>query len=389
MFEQYLIYSAIILLLGTVVSALAEKLNISNTMFLTFIGMVFGAFGLIIFPRDTIIFISTLSIILVVFDSTIKLKYKEIQKFSSYSMRLVLIFFIINFIVLSISTSCLFNFSSTSNINLILVLIFTFMMYGIDHEFFLSMGRQKKELVKIAEIESLINRSLTLIIPLVLLNYLQAIISKSNLPVYVEWWIYFKQIFISAIFGIIAGAIVVAILNTRLKEHISYLIALTSSVILYVLSEGVQANGVLSLTVFTLILGNYHLKHKHELKKFMSLFAYIFNIFVFILIGTVMLIDFKYVLKGTYLFLIFLLGRFLSVHLALCGSKFGLKEKLFLVLNGVKGIDVAIIILIMMTRFENLPGIEIIVNLSLLFCLYSIIITSVSSTILKRIQKCH
>jgi NhaP-type Na+/H+ or K+/H+ antiporter len=180
------------------------------------------------------------------------------------------------------------------------------------------------------------------------------------------------------IIGLVSGYIIYFILNTKINEKLAYLIVLTSSIVIYISSEQINASGVIALTVFALIFGNYHIKHKLELEKFTSIFSYIFNIFVFILIGTILLIDFQYIIKGTLLFVVYLLIRFISINLALINSKINLLQKIFMTLNITKGMEVAIIILLMITRFKNLQGINIIINLSLLFCLYSFVFSSIT-----------
>ena len=56
------------------------------------------------------------------------------------------------------------------------------------------------------------------------------------------------------------------------------------------------------------------------------------------------------------------------------------RERIFLGINVPKGIDVAVIILLMITMFSDIPGLDFIVSLGLLFMLYSIVLSTVATS---------
>ena len=373
----YLIYPAMLLLFGTLVSALASKLEISNAFFLYFTGMILGAFGLVNFPTETIIGISSLAVVFVVFESTVKLKFKDINKFTKYSLNIVVVSFILHICTITPLVYFMFPISDDPFISFILSLVFSSIVYGIDHDITLTKKLKKNhKLVKILEVESLINRILTIVIPLLLLKYITALITTSVLPGF-EVFLFFKQVLFGIIIGVVIGFFVLIVLNTKIVEEIAYLIVITSSIVTFSITEFFGLNGVLSLTFFSLIFGNYHVKHKKQLEKITFLFGHIFNIFVFILIGTKILISFDYFFFGTLLFLVYIFVRFVSVFISLKTKKFSFKEIILVSFNVPKGIDVAIIILLMMTQYNYINGIENIVNLCLLFSLYSITLSNV------------
>jgi cell volume regulation protein A len=376
--DLWLIYFAMILLLGTLVSALANKLNVSNAFFLYFTGMVFGGLGLIAFPTETIISIGTLAIVFVVFESTVKLKFRDLTVFSKYSINIILFSYVLHMIFLTIAAFSLFQISSDKYFSFVLCLVFASLVYGIDHD--ITLANIKHKVVKVLEVESLINRFLTIVIPLILLNYLGSEVTTGLGVV-----LFFKHVVLGIVVGAVAGGLVLSILNTMISETLAYLVVLTTSIVTFVFTEAVGINGVLALTFYSLIFGNYHIKHKQQLEKFTFLFGYIFNIFVFILIGTKMLVKFEFVILGSGLFLLYILIRFISINLALFNTRFNLKEKIFMTLNVPKGIDVAIIVLLMMTKYSGFEGMATIVNLCLLFCLYSITIANVMNLFSKNL----
>lgn len=370
-----LIFLAVILLLGTLSSLLALKLKVSNIFFLIFIGMLFGIFGFS-FPREGILTIATVALVVIIFNNTARFKFVEIIKYSQKSIKMALLFFVINLVFLSLVIFYLFNLKSVA-----LALFFASLVYGIDPTITLAvLKKSKNKIVKILQIESIINNPLTIIIPLAILNFL----SKQEASPYVEasqQIMPFIQQFIVAIgVGVTFGLGIVWFMKKFEIGKLNFLVIITSSIVSYVLAEALQGSGILAVTLFGLIFGNYHLKKKESLQKFVDIFSDSLEIVVFILIGTIILIpaDFSFVLKGTMLFLFYILLRFLAVQLA--NHTFTLKEKIFMSLNVPKGIDVGIVILLMISgAYTNINKIGLILNLCLLFILYSIVLSTITT----------
>ncbi len=366
---DYVIYIAIILLLGTLSSALAYKLKTSNVFFLILIGMVFGTTNIISFPESAIITISVIALILVIFDSTNKLSIKEFLRYSQTALKLILIFLILNLVFMTISVKLLFG------ADILLSLLFAAIVYGIDPMIALSIFKDHKgEIVNILKIESIINTPLTIIIPFLIIGMIEKTgfaigdISSQIVP-------FIQQIILGVGIGIIIGFVVVMIMKKAYMGDLSHLALITAAIITYVASERIGGNGVLAITAFGLIFGNLKMHHKIELENFASIFSYTLEILVFILMGTFLVIKPEYILKGTILFLIYIPIRFVSVMLSF--PKFKLREKIFMSLNVPKGIDVAIIVLLLLSQFKTIEGIGLVVNLSLLFILYSIVLSTV------------
>lgn len=144
-------------------------------------------------------------------------------------------------------------------------------IYGIDPAITLTtIGKTKTRITDILEIESIINTPLTLIIAILLIRFM--VEGKSG--TFSEHIILFlQQIFVPIGVGISLGFIIVMILKNNYFEEISHLMIITSAVISYVLSEIMQGSGVLAVTTFGLVFGNYKFRHKLEFEKFASIFA--------------------------------------------------------------------------------------------------------------------
>ena len=75
------------------------------------------------------------------------------------------------------------------------------------------------------------------------------------------------------------------------------------------------------------------------------------------------------------LFITYLAIRYAAIDFSLMGLKLKAKEKLFMALNAQKGIAVAAVAFTLSTL--NIPGMGLILNLTLAFMLYSIIVSTI------------
>jgi len=373
---EIIIFLALILLLGTLSSIIALKLNVSNVFFLVFIGMVIGILEIGEFSKEAIITISTISLIFVIFNSVSKFKFSEIIKHSGNVLRLSLVYFGLCLIVLSLAVLYLFGLE-----NFLLAILFAGLMTGIDPSVALTVLQGKKsEVSEILELESIVNTPLTVIIPLTVLNMLSNPDGVSYLQATEQLVPFLQQFMVAIGVGVVSGMIIVSILKKTDLGNVSYIVLISVAIISYVLAEAMQGNGVLSVTIFGLIFGNYHIRKKLELEHFTEIFSDALQIIVFILIGTVIFVtpDSTFLLKGSLLFLIYIIIRFVSVLIG--GGKFSIKEKIFMSLNVPKGVDVAVIILIIISgSYSEIKGIEIVLRLCLLFVLYSIVLSTVAT----------
>ncbi len=379
----HILYLAMILLIGTLCSVLAHKLKTSNILFLVLAGMLLKIFNLIWFPKEFTITIATLALIMVVFNSTVHFKIKDILKISKEVVRLIASYFILIILLLPIFAAIFFKFNPDSGISLILLLIFSVMAFGIDPLVSLStLGKLKNKVVDVLKFESIFNTPITLVITFTLIKFLtpsKQIGSGVFQQAFSEFIPFFMQLGVAVIVGIVIGTLVVYIMKRFFLTHLSHLALITSAIIAFVLAEVLGGNGVISVTIFGLIFGNVHIEHKLQLEKFASIFAHAITILVFILFGTELLVNLNLeaLIKGTILFLIYIGIRYLSIEMALPRSKITLKQRIFMSLNVPKGIDVAVIVLILTTNFKHIIGVDLMLNLALLFVLYSIFLSTV------------
>lgn len=374
---EFLIYLSMVLLMGVLASTLARHLQVSNIFFLILTGMVLGTLNLVEFDDSLLQIISTLTLILVVFECSDAIRFKEFLRFIKPAARITLVFFTANLIFLGAS----FYFFE-GNVSVIAAVVFATLMYGIDPVVAISsMGRKKNKLIEILEIESVLNTPLTVILPLVLVKLLEKGAGFSMQTIQSQGVLLFQQISVAIVLGSVIGFILVQIMKKSFLGDLSHLAVVTSATIAYVASELAGGSGVLAVTVFGLIFGNLHPDHKVGLQNFASVFSNTLLILVFIMLGLQIRIGYEYVLGGTLLFVVHLIARFLAVKISMPSAT--IKKAVFATLNVPKGVDVAVIILLFSSTYAHLPGMDQIINISLLFILYSITLSTVNSAILK------
>lgn len=390
----FLTYLAIILLLGIICTVISRKLKIPNLLLLIIIGIILGNLEykgspLIAFPGIFLTSIGILALVMVVFDSSSRFKFKEFDTFSIKALKLSLVFLFLNLVFLTIVTKWMFGISSA-----FLAAVFAALMSGTDPMAVMIMLKESKEkVVKMLEIESIINTPIIVLIPFIIIEFMKSVDVKLIFSKFIEQIAPFLQQIVSGIgAGILIGIIVFKLMRKQYSETLSPLAIITAALLTYILAENLGGNGVLAVTVMGLIFGSFYVKEKIQLQEFSSMFANSLEILVFVLVGMIINLPFttEFFIKSFSLFLVFLFIRFVSINITFIKEDYSLKEKIFMTLNAQKGIAVAVIAFTLFTRYSektsflyNLQGVPEILNLILVFMIYSIII----STIMVRLSK--
>ena len=150
------------------------------------------------------------------------------------------------------------------------------------------------------------------------------------------------------------------------------------------LAENLGGNGVLAVTSAGLFFGNIYVKHKVQLEEFSLLFSTFLEILVFVLVGLLISVPLTidFFVKTGGLFLIYLFIRFITTEISFRKEDFNLKEKIFIALNAPKGIAVAVVVATLFIysvpeTVAFIPGIKTMLDVSLIFMIYSILISSI------------
>jgi potassium/hydrogen antiporter len=374
-----LTYLAVILLLGLLTSIISQRFKIPNVLLLLLIGIGlgridYGGTAIISFPEVFMTSISILALVMIVFDSSSRFNIKRVDYFSLHTLWLSIVFLLLNLILLTIATMLIFGVKS-----IFLALIFASLMSGTSPAVVLSMFKNVKDKVfDFLGLESLLNTPLIVLIPFIILDLQDALKGEIKIAIFIDQLGPLLQQFVVGVgAGVLIGLIMFKFMRKVYSAVLSPLAVITSALLAYIIAENLDGNGVLAVTSMGLLFGNVYVKQKFQLREFATVFSNSLEILVFVLIGLVVVIPFTwpFLLKSLILFLIYLVIRYFAIIFALRGMDFTNKEKIFMSLNAQKGIAVAVVVFTLANL--EIEGISIILNLSLAFMLYSIILSSV------------
>ncbi|MBL7054217.1 cation:proton antiporter [Candidatus Woesearchaeota archaeon] len=376
----FLTYLAIILLIGIFCTFIAQKINIPNILLLISAGIILGNLPykdtpLISFPPIFLTSIGILALVMIVFDFASRFKLGKFDKLSTQTLKLSVVFLILNLIFLTIFVNLVFDLES-----IFLVLLFSSLMSGTDPAAILSMLKPATHRVfELLRIESLINTPLVVLLPFIILDLMKTVEKELILTKFIEQILPFLQQFVVGIgSGVLVGIIMLKFMKREYSHVLSPLVMITAALITYILAENLKGNGVLAVTAMGLLFGNIYLRQKFQLQEFSSIFSNALEILVFVLIGLIIKIPFSltFFLRSFILFIIYLVIRYIAIALSLRDLELSAKEKIFMALNAQKGIAVAVVAFTLSTF--NIQGIQFILNLILTFMLYSIIISTIA-----------
>lgn len=378
---------SVLLLIGIIVTILANKLKIPNVLFLIIVGMVAGYFKEIKFDPTFLAMFATFALIMIIFEGTSRFKPKEISSISPLASKLAFIFLLLSLISLTITLHLIFRSPFTLKAFLVSGL-FASLMSGTSPETTLSLLKKaKNKMAKILEFESILNTPLMVIIPLIILQIYKGqftLVPQDLLTAFLQ------NIMTGIGTGVVIGLIVYRIMKYSYSELISPLILIATALITYTLAEFLGGSGILAVTALGVLHGIMLIKGKEAMGKFSDAFTEFLKITVFILLGLVIKVPFKdrfFLVSSLILFCVYVLFRYLSVTLSLINTDFTAKQKIFMSLNAPKGVAVAVVAFIISSETVQLTELIPILNLTFLFILYSIILATITSKLFYKTLK--
>jgi NhaP-type Na+/H+ or K+/H+ antiporter len=365
---------AVLLFVGVVCSWAGSRLRIPDILLLLLAGMFFGhtefrGEPLIQFPDLFLSSLGILALAMIVFDSTARLRLRELDTFSLKAVKLTFISTTLIMVFFTIITHYLLQMPIWSS------LLLSAIMTGTAPEAVLVFGGKSRTLT-LLKMESVFNTPLTVILPFLVLDLMQNITGLVFADI-IEQLVPFVMKFIVGIgAGVFVGIILFKIVQRAYTELYSPLAVIVAALLAYVLAENLGGSGVLAVTALGLFFGNVYVKQKLTLLGIESVLAKALYILVFILIGIVIKIPYtkEFFITSGLLFLAYSLIRLGAVGLSLTGEKYTMGEKVFMALNAPKGIATAAVVFILATVY--IEGIAMVIDMTFAFILYSIIISS-------------
>jgi cell volume regulation protein A len=371
---EALSWLSFLLLLGVILSFLAIKIKIPDILLLLITGMIIGSTGFFSFDRGFLTAFSIFALIMIIFDSTSKFKLKEFGRFSPIALKLVFVFLIFSLISLGFLTHIFFSENLFDIKWLILSFTFGALMCGTAPDVILSTLKEKKnKIAEILEFESILNTPLTILIPFITLEFYYGSVQAGVVVMK-----FLQGIMTGIGTGIFVGIIMIYLLKKNYQSLISPIAVIASALVSYTLAEMIGGNGVLSVTAFGVVFGSAILNEKAEINSFSAKFTNFLKIVMFLLLGLIIKIPFDliFIIKSLILFGSYILIRYLAVEVAMYKSDLTNNEKLFMSLSISKGVAVAVMVFLLSSYL--IEGMKTILDLSLLFILYSIITSSIT-----------
>jgi NhaP-type Na+/H+ or K+/H+ antiporter len=386
--EEYLVYLtsiAVILLIGLFIALIAKKIKMSNLLLLLIAGIILSKmtyYGerLFSFSGTFLTALAVLALVMIIFDAASRFKWKTIDTYTIKTLKLVLLFLLLNMIFLTAATYYMFDVG-----NVLLAMIFSSIMVGTSPDVILSMLKNEKhQIVELLRIESIINTPITVLIPFILLDLLNTLnlheVIFSKLLEQLKPFI--TQFVVGIGAGVLIGLILARVMKKAYSETLSPLAMITAALLTYILAENIGGNGVLAVTVMGLMFGNFYVKQKDQLYSFSTIFENSLLILVFVLVGIgidVPLNDGLFWFKAFLLFLIYLILRFISIAYIMKDEGLEINEKLFMTFNIPKGIAVAVVAFTLTTKIVEIPKLSIVLNLIVMFMLFSMVLATIVS----------
>ena len=382
----YLTSIAVLLLIGIICSIIANKLRIPNVLILLLAGislsyLKYNNQPLVTFSPIFLTSISIIALVMILFDSSSRLKLKTFDTLSLKALKLSSIFMWYNALLLPIPLLLIYGvYAETIIGQVILALVFATLISATESvSVMVILQTIKNRVAKLLEVESVINTPLAIIIPFMLVDLFDKLKGEFEISTFLldQIFPFIAQIVVGIGAGVFMGIIVFKLMRKHYSEQLSPVALITAALLTYIIAENLEGSGVLAVVALGLFFSNITVKQKAILKEFSSMFSNSLEILVFILIGFMVNIPLtiSFFVKSFTLFIVYLLIRFLAVQVTFRNS-YSLNEKIFMSLNVSKGIAVAVVAFTLMTK--EIPGIDHILQLILIFMVYSIAVATIA-----------
>ncbi|MBW3011066.1 cation:proton antiporter [Candidatus Woesearchaeota archaeon] len=370
-----LTFIAIILLIGLLSAILAKRLRVPSVLFLVIVGIGFGIYMQVenitlSLPTKFISGLGLFTLILVVFESTAQIRFRELDKASIFSLKMTFATVLINFIILSFFTLLVVFRMNTEY--MFLSILFAALMCGTAPDIILSLlGSSKLRIIRYLEIESIINTPLTVILPFLVID-LQRGVSAGFFSGFAGDLLLKITSGLGA--GLLLGLIIFKVMRKQYSERYSPIAIITAALLSYVLAENIGGSGIIAVTTLGLFFGNLEFKQKYSLLQFESVLSTLLKVLIFVLLGIIIKIplSFTFLWTSLLLFGIYLLGRYLAIYLV--APRMPSAHKIFMSLTASKGLAVVVVTFILASA---VTGFEPILDYILAFVLYSLVLSSI------------
>jgi len=365
----------IVLLLAVICKFFGKKYNIPDVLILLLAGVVLGMLGTVKFPALFLSSIGILALIMLIFNSVSRLKIKEMDSFQLAASKVTGLNVLLSMALLTLFTYLFFD------VELSIALLFSVMIIGTCSETVYHYGKKiKNKFVEFLKIESLINTPINIVIPFLMLAFIESIKTRFSFESIFQQ---LSPVLIEVVTGIgcglIVGLILVKLLIAKFSKRLSSLAVVSAALLAYILAENLGGSGILSATVMSLIFSTATIRKKKDIQETIDHFSDGVIVLVLLMLGTIVEIPltFKFFLLSLVLFAIYIFTRYITLvwGTKTCFKKRpSIKQGLFMVLHAPKGQALAVVAFVLATY--NIQALQPILGLSVLVMIYSIALTA-------------
>jgi NhaP-type Na+/H+ or K+/H+ antiporter len=324
---------AVVLLLGIVLKALSKRTGFPFIVALILAGTAAVSIGLLDINTwgGLSELIRTLALIIIVFSAGFHLQLREMQRDSKIIMLLATLGVMMTFAIITGITYSLLN------ISLLTAAFLGALLSGSDSAAITESTGEKSRLTTILLSESVFNQPLTLILPLLLLDYLvKPELAILNIP---------KLLLLVIVGGAVglAGAVLGQKILLNLRTEHEEIAGLMIAISVFVIAENMLGSGILAVAITALLLSSRQIPRKEVLGTFSRQLAFLFTVFVFVLLG--MQFSFQQLAQLSItreeiiaVIVALVIARVCSTLLVLFRTSLSLKERIKIGLIAPKGI---------------------------------------------------
>ncbi len=365
---------AVLLFVGVICSWIGSRLRIPDVLLLLLAGMFFGSIEyenapLIQFPTVFLSSVAILALAMIVFDSTARLRLRELDTFSWKAAKFAIIFTIFTLVLFTVAAQYILNIPFWSS------LLFAAIMTGTSPEIMLEL-KGKSRVLTLLKLESIFNTPLNVILPFIVLDLMQNVKSTA-LEEFIEQIVPFIMKFIVGIgAGVFVGIVLFKLVQRAYTEIYSPLAVIIAALLSYVLAENLGGSGVLAVTALGFFFGNVYVKEKIKILGVESVFTKALYILIFMLTGLIIKIPYttEFFITSGMLLAAYTIIRFLAAWFTV-HKEYPVSEILIMALDAPKGVATAAVVFVL--AVYNIEGMSTVVDMTFAFILYSIILSSI------------
>ena len=346
-FSLLLLFSATIIL-GYAGYIIFEQTGIPDVIWLLLLGILIGPVLHIIQIEmlvSVLPFLSSLALIIILFDAGITMNFYQALSSFTRSMLLSFLNVISAIAVVAAASVLVFGFDIMSGVLLGSIIAGTSSAIVIAIASRLSI---RERLKTTANLESIFTDPFTVVVPITIIGMI-----TSSTPISPVNSV-FSAFSVGAVLGMLIGVMWLTILHGLSGRPFDYMLSLAMLFILYVFTEAVGGSGAISSLVFGIVLGNgktfskifrfkkeFHVNHLF--KSFQKEVSFFIRSFFFVYLGIIVSLTTDFLVVGISMAALVVGLRFLAVYAGTAGTDFTRNEKNLLASMASRGLATAVV----------------------------------------------